>query len=1208
MPLGGDGIRTGIGGGGLRTGLGGGIRDPGNIGPPPLQSYIPDAVDQERTENTRRSFLEGVFDLVSMGQYVTANVAEDITDLVRGDETEGVPIIGGIGSGIKAAVTGRGRKGDWENVLWGDPDEGPNDGWFRTESKVLRRGTGFLANVLLDPTTYLTGGATAAGRSAGKAFAQQAVKNAARRGRHFQQGKQAAREMDRVYNAAVRRAQRTDPGTLRKEMVDELVGDRARLQSRLDEMLGGAPARPGKRFKGEVDELKGEIAGVDEDIARFARIDELAAANPAFDMAKKRGGDLSEGLEGRARSDAEYWEELGLRGAGERSKRFFGMDIPGTTRQGGLNPVHQQMVEIGDMIRNAPRKALGGDSFADAWWTKMNTGVIGAIRQRFGFRNPYQRALREIELSNEQAQEIDGLTTFRSLDNMLTEFTPEDIQAAGELAIRGEAWSIEKVGKVADGETGPTLAELIDNPEFVAGLPEEVLEYAGEGGALMGVRPAAVQAFSRIKQGMDELLRQENEWAAAGLVAPSAKREIYLPLQMKLYREGPRDVIPADESGTKLGQFDPSHTHGRSGSHLDARNQEAARLSFVTGMSREEALDAMKEGTAGLYQADVVQMLAMRARVHAKMKARAGLISSLREFGVQVDSLPTRTPDMDTVTVKEAKEAMKRREGLREVGLFTVDDPATEGWVFDAEVTDILNRSLKVTETPEAMNAFRKAVKGYTAFWKAGATLSAGFHAQNIWSNTTMMFMRIGPKAFSKRLTEESAVGTAYAIGGGLSFGLDKVAEKVGGKARVQAILNRQRNGKTIREHAEYAHRQGIINEFASRTGDAPANTITGEAAPATMGQRINPLSDRFAPVEASRQFGTFVESAQRFHLYMGNLEQVAGKHSANKMEQEWAKLEAKKWLVDYADMTEMERNVMVPLMPFYRWTRRSVPLYMKQIIEDPASAAAVSKGRQALQGEREDSDMPKWLRERGAVLIGDEDPMAVTMPTGFRMLDLIPFEFGGEGEAPIPRFKGGMEVLREAAGMAHPALRVFVEGSGKRDLFFDREIAEGSKALAPSLLQTLRATPEILPVLDGLSRIFGGEGTSFQIDADGRVRMNASMVNVLNESAPVVNQLAKLLAGPAWAIEEFGVELPGALEDAIDPKGDEYSGMLRFLRAAGVRLRRFDPEAEELARAQAAVDRASQQRRHDRQGMIPFNSDQWNQQRRQRYQRLGAL
>ena len=187
-----------------------------------------------------RSFAHGlrrrrVRPALSRGQYVTANIAEDITQLARGEGLKSwdAPILRGL--------TGK-RKGNWENVLWGSREgaEKEQDGWFKTQNKVVRGATGFLANVLFDPLTYMTFGATSGARQTAHAAAEGAVRRAAGRGQRASKelaeglgtGAQA-REMSRTYNDAYRAALRDNSGKVKGDLVDELRSDRAVVESRL---------------------------------------------------------------------------------------------------------------------------------------------------------------------------------------------------------------------------------------------------------------------------------------------------------------------------------------------------------------------------------------------------------------------------------------------------------------------------------------------------------------------------------------------------------------------------------------------------------------------------------------------------------------------------------------------------------------------------------------------------------------------------------------------------------------------------------------------------------------------------------------------------------------------------------------------------------------------------------------------------------------
>ena len=122
---------------------------PSSLTPSQMETML--LAQQEKAKQERRSKfmqpIELIFDILNMGQFATANIGQEFAYW----RNTGDPIQ--IGQALKGAVT-RTQKGDWKDVLFGEGGFAP---WEpQTKGGRVARGViGFLANVLLDPTTYL---------------------------------------------------------------------------------------------------------------------------------------------------------------------------------------------------------------------------------------------------------------------------------------------------------------------------------------------------------------------------------------------------------------------------------------------------------------------------------------------------------------------------------------------------------------------------------------------------------------------------------------------------------------------------------------------------------------------------------------------------------------------------------------------------------------------------------------------------------------------------------------------------------------------------------------------------------------------------------------------------------------------------------------------------------------------------------------------
>jgi len=81
------------------------------------------------------------------------------------------------------------------------------------------------------------------------------------------------------------------------------------------------------------------------------------------------------------------------------------------------------------------------------------------------------------------------------------------------------------------------------------------------------------------------------------------------------------------------------------------------------------------------------------------------------------------------------------------------------------------------------------------------------------------------------------------------------------------------------------------------------------------------------------------------------------------------AAFNVKKYLFDYSELTDFEKNVMRNIIPFYTWLRKNIPLQIESIINRPAKYASAAKARAEL-GElsqveyQDDPATPDYFKE----------------------------------------------------------------------------------------------------------------------------------------------------------------------------------------------------------------------------------------------------
>lgn len=164
-----------------------------------------------------------------------------------------------------------------------------------------------------------------------------------------------------------------------------------------------------------------------------------------------------------------------------------------------------------------------------------------------------------------------------------------------------------------------------------------------------------------------------------------------------------------------------------------------------------------------------------------------------------------------------------------------------------------------------------------------------------------------------------------------------------------------------------------------------------------------------------------------------------------------------KKAFLNFGDMSSFERNWVRPLVPFYAWTRASLPNMMMRAIRQPQHITAVPKLVTALEEGLVGQDRiprwqrPAWLNETLAIQTGT-DP-----ETAFLLGTLLPQEgvaqvvggaLGAAGAAGLPTGFDGQDMI-DAMNWGYsqtgPAVKVPTELAFQRESFSGREIGTGA-------------------------------------------------------------------------------------------------------------------------------------------------------------------
>ncbi len=182
--------------------------------------------------------------------------------------------------------------------------------------------------------------------------------------------------------------------------------------------------------------------------------------------------------------------------------------------------------------------------------------------------------------------------------------------------------------------------------------------------------------------------------------------------------------------------------------------------------------------------------------------------------------------------------------------------------------------------------------------------------------------------------------------------------------------------------------------------------------------------------LEAGQAVGTIVENNARLAHFVDRILKGDGPVEAA--------MSVKKYLFDYTDLTQFEKQIMKRVVPFYTWTRKNIPLQLEKMIEDPRRAMAIGtmkRDEDPREMERLASVNPQ-LSKRLPVKMGQEGDVASyiqlegLLPIGDLMQIMrIPKEIGEGGTPSI------------VTDMIAPILKYGLERTFKTELYSNRPI-----------------------------------------------------------------------------------------------------------------------------------------------------------------------
>jgi len=417
------------------------------------------------------------------------------------------------------------------------------------------------------------------------------------------------------------------------------------------------------------------------------------------------------------------------------------------------------------------------------------------------------------------------------------------------------------------------------------------------------------------------------------------------------------------------------------GGELQALKREVSGELYQRSAMSPRQINAALAGRATKFSEDPAAILAAQGGDIAKLRARSNFVKGIAKH-VDAGKFGRKVEAGAPVPEGFARSKIK---GL-------------ENYAFPEELVGHMDKTFKAFSNIEEVNAFVQAYDKLLNLWKGTATFAnIAFHTRNSVSNHWQLWLA--------GMTNPAAHTRGYRIG-----------------AQVTKAL---KEGANPTKYVTPKYKK-YVDEFLNDQGLRSTGAFSTD-----IDKSVSRLQENFV-FELGGAAGEWLENGAKMSLYLDRRLKGFTKDAAG--------MDVRKYLFDYSDLSDFERNVMKRFFPFYTWTRKNIPLQVAMLIDDPTRVNVIGKAKTAIEATRgtepmDESLLPEWLREAYPIYLG-------TDPSGLqRFLKLEGFlptvdlnKIGRPGEVPFEQLS--------------PIIKTPMELVANYDFFFEREIErfEGQK------------------------------------------------------------------------------------------------------------------------------------------------------------------
>lgn len=807
-----------------------------------LRPYIEEEKAKKKAQWSAIGLLPIVFDVLQTGNYLSAGVANEVVKSIK----ERRPFSEGVKAAIKGAWNGLTWKDKktYSDVIRGNLDE---EDLKKFDEKLSVAGfkmpfspvdiAGFVGDVLLDPTTYMGFGATAAAKATAREAAEDAVKIAVR---GFDDKALASLADKGITKEVLQRA--FDRGG--SAQVQELLG---KSGTSFDRYINDVYQRafteaitvPAQKVKNK---YLGEIAEIEKKNA-----------------AKNIQEDVLPALKSKLLDDAASYAKLG-----EREFNFLGF------KPEALRSIREPWApeRAWSTLKKKIGETTAGHKFSDAWWTVMNTGPMAAIKNALNIRNPYQKMIRLKELDSLADAQANFSDLGRSILEAFDGISDKDTKLVDKIYQIAETYNKQFGYATPIGDTAKILMDKIEQEtgKKIAESPENVIKAITN-----------IEAFN--KRNITVLRRLEAE----GLInsAPS-ELEYYI---RSYYKQ------PTTRYGVGTGTM-PSIAQHRQFTRSEVLKQDVDRVKTLFGVDDDTARTIVQDMGGSAFSSDIKESMLTRALIQSKIEAKANLLRQMKEFGIRLEDLNLGSAASNQLLANAKEKGLDRMVSAI---------PAFDGMLFDKSIKSAVERVVNATTDESMnllrtlMTGYNSWWKGTALL---GPHTKIRNFIENNWTGFMKHGLKwFDVKSYDV----PAVIATLYASRATnpktmlKQFGLDEGFMKT----QLNKVWFTGKEGSyTLKDLADIARHKGVFSERTMGYDIAEsAAKIAGKEDKsllrkiAFVGHETSHKIDEI--VENSARIKSFLMDFQDVTKGL-----PAGSEAKNAIE--WASMEAKKWWIDY--------------------------------------------------------------------------------------------------------------------------------------------------------------------------------------------------------------------------------------------------------------------------------------------------------------------